>query len=112
LGLFVKARALCTLTGYNIIKFIGYRLLRGFCILVGAILQFNMFQLGASGPVPLPASLINGSIGAFRLASATVDALLGNHYCHAFPIFGAFAKRCKNTAQIINLQNRLTPAKV
>jgi hypothetical protein len=43
LGFFMKTGALGTFPGYDIIKFIRYRLLRGFCILVGSILQFNVF---------------------------------------------------------------------
>lgn len=104
----VKPGAFGTLSGYDIIKFIRHGLLSRLGILLRSILKLHSFKLGASGPIPLSSTLVNGSIRAFRLARATVDTFVRYNYRH-FSIFEPLKKRCKNTARLSTIKTTANP---
>ena len=87
LRLFMETGTFCAFARYDVVKFIGHGRLSVFCINRRSVFQFNCFQLGSPGPVPLLSAFIDGCIGAFRFTCTSVDALVRNYNCHAFSNF-------------------------
>src|SRR5690606_37230412 len=97
LRLFMETAAFCALARYDIIKFVGNRSLRRFAVNGCSIFQLYFLKFGASSPIPLSASFVDCCVGALRFACTTVDALIGNYNCHAFPTFESLID--KNTSK-------------
>jgi len=78
----MKPRALRTLTGYDVIKFIGHRRLRSLGIQFRTVFHLNVCKGRAARPVPLAAAFVNGRVGAFGFTRSAVYALVRNPYGH------------------------------
>ena len=84
LRLFVKADTFRTFIGYDIVIIVRNGHLLRFCIHhMTATIEFIIaFHRVAVADCPFYTAFINGIIGAFRLASSTVNAIIRNHYRH------------------------------
>jgi hypothetical protein len=84
LRLLVKAHALGTLVGYDVIKIVG----NGLVFVFGIHHSIALEGVGTAHRValrngPLHAALVDGVVGAFGFASTAVDALVGDHDGHS-----------------------------
>jgi hypothetical protein len=118
LRLFVEANAFGTFIGYDVVVIIRDRHLFHFCVNRRAVAEFVHACDGrAIVDCPLYATLVDSIVRAFGFARATVDTLIGYHYCHNsssnFKIFikkGDFrASFSKSYARIASIVSPTTP---
>ena len=85
LGFIVESHAFGAFIGYYIIDLIAYRFLYLIGIHLLAIGQYHLSGKGSAIAVsPFIGPLINCIVGALRLTSSAIDALICNNYSHNF----------------------------